>query len=145
MKGLLRFRWLAGAALACALLFQAGVPAGASEEKKPAKDKELVKEKDAALPPAFGRSTPEGVEDLKAIQKQVKVVLDKVVPATVGLRIGASAGSGVIIDEAGHILTAGHVSGKPDQPVEILLHDGRKLKGKTLGGNRGIDSGMIKI
>jgi len=29
--------------------------------------------------------------------------------------------------------------------VEILLHDGRRLKGKTLGGNNGIDSGMVKI
>jgi len=29
--------------------------------------------------------------------------------------------------------------------VTLILHDGRRIKGKTLGGNRGIDSGLIQI
>lgn len=97
------------------------------------------------LPKAFDKATPENLKDLQEIEQHVKKLLDKVIPATVGLRIGGSSGSGVIIDEEGHVLTAGHVSGKPDQDVQIILHDGKKLKGKTLGGNRGIDSGLLKI
>lgn len=99
----------------------------------------------APLPRVFDKAVPESVKDLKDIEQHVKKLLDKVIPATVGLRIGGASGSGVIIDKEGHVLTAGHVSGKPDQEVQILLHDGKKLKGKTLGGNRGIDSGMLKI
>jgi serine protease Do len=63
----------------------------------------------------------------------------------VGLTIGANQGSGVIITEEGLVLTAGHVSGDSDRDVLITLSDGRKIKGKTLGGNRDIDSGMIQI
>ncbi|MCI0682116.1 MAG: S1C family serine protease [Gemmataceae bacterium] len=98
------------------------------------------------LPKVFDKAVPESVKDLRDIEQHVKKLLDKIVPATVGLRIGASSGSGVIIDKEGHILTAGHVSGRPDQDVQILLHDGKtRLKGKTLGGKRDIDSGLIKI
>ena len=99
----------------------------------------------APLPKVFNKAVPEDVKDLRDIEQHVKKLLDKVIPATVGLRIGGASGSGVIIDKEGHVLTAGHVSGNPDQEVQILLHDGKKLKGKTLGGNRGIDSGMLKI
>jgi len=152
MKGVVRVRWLAGAALMVALLLPTGVPA-LMADVRPAKEKETPtekltlkeKEKDFKLPAVFNRATPESVEDLRAIQKQTKEILDKITPATVGLRIGSSAGSGVIVNEEGYILTAGHVSGKPDQNVDILLFDGRRLKGKTLGQNKGIDSGMIKI
>ena len=100
---------------------------------------------DDPLPKVFEKTVPENVKDLQEIEAHVKKLLDKVIPATVGLRIGGSSGSGVIIDKEGHVLTAGHVSGKPDQDVQIILHDGKKLKGKTLGGNRGIDSGLLKI
>lgn len=98
-----------------------------------------------SIPNVFDKAVPENVKDLRDMEQHVKKLLDKIIPATVGLRIGQAAGSGVIIDKEGHVLTAGHVSGRPDQEVQILLHDGKKLKGKTLGGNRGIDSGMLKI
>ena len=91
------------------------------------------------------KPVPEGPGDLRIIQQTVKDVLKRVIPATVGLRIGASAGSGVIISEDGYILTAGHVSGEPGQPCDVLLSDGRIVKGKTLGQNTAIDSGLIKI
>jgi serine protease Do len=65
--------------------------------------------------------------------------------ATVGVRIGNSSGSGVIVSEDGYVLTAGHVSGEPGLDVVFILHDGREVKGKTLGANHGIDSGMMKI
>jgi len=97
------------------------------------------------LPAVFTKTLPESLGELKAMQDHVKEVLKKVMPATVGLRIGPGAGSGVIISADGYILTAGHVSGKPDQKVTIIMADGRKVNGKTLGANRGMDSGLVKI
>lgn len=94
---------------------------------------------------AILKGLPESLDDLKEIQKQTRLVLDKVIPCTVGLRVGGASGSGVIINKEGIVLTAGHVSGKPGQEVGIILPDGKIIKGKTLGCNRGIDSGMIQI
>jgi len=94
---------------------------------------------------ALEKPAPENVADLKAIQQQVKAVLKKVIPATVGLRSGGASGSGVIIDKEGHVLTAGHVSAEADRNVTIILPDGKTVKGKTLGANHNIDSGLIKI
>ncbi len=97
------------------------------------------------LAEVFDKPLPEGVQDLKDIQKQVKKVVDRVMGATVGLRIGNAQGSGVIIDKAGHILTAAHVSGEPGRKVNIVLPDGTRLRGITLGANVGIDSGLVQI
>jgi serine protease Do len=99
----------------------------------------------AARLEALRKPVPENVQDLRIIQQTVKEVLKRVIPATVGLRIGASAGSGVIISEDGYVLTAGHVSGKPGQVCDVILADGKIVKGKTLGQNTAIDSGMVKI
>jgi hypothetical protein len=68
----------------------------------------------------------------------------KVQPAVVGVSIGPAQGSGVIV-KGGRVLTAGHVSGQPGRTVTLHLADGRKLKGKTLGRNADIDSGLIEI
>src|SRR5581483_8927426 len=96
-------------------------------------------------PPALDKLVPENVQDLRAIQERVKKVMAKVTPATVGIRIGHAAGSGVIINKDGYVLTAGHISGEPDRDAVVILPDGRQLKGKTLGANVSIDSGMIRI
>ena len=47
------------------------------------------------------------------------------------LQMGGSSGSGVVVSKEGLVLTAGHVSGKP-AGSEIILADGRELKGKAL-------------
>jgi serine protease Do len=94
---------------------------------------------------ALDREDPQDVDDLKALQRQAKIVLRKVMGCTVGVRVAGAQGSGVIVSKEGHVLTAGHVSGKPGQKATIILPDGRTLKGKTLGNNGDIDSGMIKI
>jgi serine protease Do len=88
---------------------------------------------------------PENADDLKAIQAQVRKVLEKAMPATVGIRSGNSSGSGVIISKDGYVLTAGHVSAEPNRDVTVIMPDGKSLKAKTLGGDHGIDSGLIKI
>jgi serine protease Do len=97
------------------------------------------------LPAVFKKQVPEGPKDLLEIQKHVQALVKKLQPATVGLKIGAAQGSGVIISKEGHVLTAGHVSGTPGREAIIVLADGRKLKGKTLGRNGTIDSGLVQI
>src|SRR5262249_2891800 len=62
----------------------------------------------ATPPVALTKPAPEGVADLREMQKQTKAVLAKVVPATVGLIVGSSTGSGVIVSPDGYVLTARH-------------------------------------
>ncbi|VTS00908.1 S1C family serine protease [Tuwongella immobilis] len=97
------------------------------------------------LPAIFRKPTPESPKDLKDIQDQTRKVVDQVRPCTVGLAIGSSMGSGVIISEDGYILTAAHVIGEAGKDVVIFLPDGTRAKGKSLGLNSDIDSGMVKI
>lgn len=97
------------------------------------------------LPKAFSKAAPESVKDLKEIQDHVQKLAKKVMPAVVGVRIGGSSGSGIIVNKEGMVLTAGHVSGAPNRDCQLIMPDGKKLKGKTLGANKGIDSGMIQI
>lgn len=102
-------------------------------------------------PEAVSKVTPESVADLKAIQDQVKKVLKKTMPAIVAIVIpdpqarGVAAGSGVIINEEGIVLTAGHISQKPGVRCTLIFADGKRVKGETLGWNRSRDAGMIKI
>ncbi|HJZ89698.1 MAG TPA: trypsin-like peptidase domain-containing protein [Gemmataceae bacterium] len=96
-------------------------------------------------PAAVSKAAPESIDDLKAFQEQTRAVLDKVIPATVCLRVGQASGSGVIVSKDGLILTAGHVSGEPGKKIKVVLHDGKTVEGETLGFGPAIDSGMVKI
>jgi serine protease Do len=89
--------------------------------------------------------TPANIQELKDIQLRVQDVYKKVLPSVVGIQIGGASGSGVIVSEDGLVLTAGHVSGKPNTNCTVIMPDGKRLKAKSLGQNQGIDSGMIKI
>jgi len=134
-------------------------PRDASSDKKDKKDKK-DKTKPAVEPDNKGKNpgpdadAPVDVAQLKALQDQVHRVLAKAMPTTVGIlieqkggggKMGMSSGSGVIISEDGYVLTAGHVSGKPGESCWVILPDGKRVKGKTLGRNKGIDSGLIQI
>ncbi len=95
--------------------------------------------------PPLEQSAPRSLDEVKALEEKVQKVIAKVLPATVGVRIGTSAGSGVIVSEDGLVMTAGHVVGKPGQDVTFFFHDGKTAKGKTLGMFVGADAGMMKI
>lgn len=103
----------------------------------------------ATEPPAIYdvlvKKNPESVRDLRLIQEHLRELSKKVVPCTVGIAVGAAQGSGVIISGDGYVLTAGHVSGEANRQCFLILPDGRMVRGKTLGANNGIDSGLIKI
>nr|WP_315851228.1 trypsin-like peptidase domain-containing protein [Adhaeretor mobilis] len=88
---------------------------------------------------------PRNVEDLQRIEAQLQRVIKRCLPSTVALQLGRSAGSGVIVNPEGLILTAGHVIGDSSRSVMIVLPDGRKFTGKSLGANHDIDAGMVQI
>src|SRR5690348_9495663 len=102
--------------LSLGLFLGSGAVSLHAEDAKPAKAE--------ATPPAWEKATPENLDDLKAIQKRVHEVVEKANKCTVGIRIGMAAGSGVIISEDGYVLTAGHVSGKPERDATVILPDG---------------------
>src|SRR5262249_46596462 len=52
---------------------------------------------------------PEDLDELKSLQERVKTVVEKCSPSTVAILIGFGAGSGVIVNEDGLVLTAAHV------------------------------------
>lgn len=135
-------RWLI---LFLAVFFTASISLAQEEPKKAEFKPPELKPLEQKLPEYFFKKSPESVEELKAIQDHVAQLVEKVSPAVVSVRVGAAFGSGVIVSKDGYILTAGHVSGAPGRDVVVYLHNGKTTKGKTLGGNHGIDSGLIKI
>jgi serine protease Do len=98
-----------------------------------------------AVPEAFGRRAPGTVQDLKAMEDHLRELVARVSPAVVGVRVGGSTGSGVIISGDGLVLTAAHVSGAPGREVRFTFPDGRTASGTTLGTDHGTDSGLMRI
>jgi S1-C subfamily serine protease len=91
------------------------------------------------------RQSVEKPADLKKLQARIRSAAKRATACTVGLRIGRTMGSGVIISDDGYVLTAAHVSRQAGSPVEIFLADGRTVPGKTLGANHATDTGLIQI
>ena len=89
--------------------------------------------------------SPKNINDLRAIETQVKAVVAKVLPSVVGVQLGAVQGSGVIVSRDGLVMTAAHVVGKPGQKVLFRFFDGKTAKGITLGTYKEADAGLMKI
>jgi V8-like Glu-specific endopeptidase len=124
------------------ILFILAIPGFSQDTKTGPKDDKKPEKKE--IPTSFAEA-PTDVAKLKALEARVEAMLDKAKAATVGVRMGAAQGSGVIVTEDGYVLTAGHVSAKPGLDCVLVMPNGETLKGKTLGRNGSIDSGMIKI
>jgi len=122
-----------------------------SSDKKPEESGSAVSTSPApeALDPRlakiFAGANPSGIADLRLMQDHVRKISEKLQKATVGVQVGAAQGSGVIINKDGYVLTAAHVSGQPKKQVLFQLYDGRKLLGETLGLDRSVDGGLMKI
>jgi serine protease Do len=96
--------------------------------------------------PAFNdKVAPQTLEDFREIQKALQSGLERTRAATVCLQMGGGSGSAVIISEDGLVLTAAHVTGKVGAEITVVMEDGRKLKGKSLGLNSETDSAMLQI
>ncbi len=125
---------------------EASPPASAkSAPEKATVAKTAPLEMPAELSAVLKKKYPENVTDLRAIQIQVQAVTAIGRAATVGIDIGGAAGSGVVVTADGLVLTAGHVVTEPNLPVTFLFADGRRVRGVTLGLNRVLDSGMMRI
>ncbi len=88
---------------------------------------------------------PKNVAELRTLESQIQKVVEKVLPCTVGVQIGSSSGSGVIVSEDGYVMTAGHVVGEPGRDVTFTFADGKTAQGKTLGMFKDADAGLMKI
>ncbi|RLS97749.1 MAG: serine protease [Planctomycetota bacterium] len=100
---------------------------------------------DPGLNRLFSGEDPKSLTDLKALQTQQSKVAAKIHQVTVNLQHGSTQGSGVLINEDGYILTAAHVAGKPKQKMWVVLHDGRRVEGVSMGVNRDTDAGLVRI
>lgn len=88
---------------------------------------------------------PKNPDDLRILEKQVERVAAQAVAATVEVEVGSSIGSGVLISPDGLVLTAAHVIGDKNRPVTVVLADGRRLEGRSLGAHHKIDAGMVQL
>lgn len=88
---------------------------------------------------------PKGLAELQALEERLQQLNTEILPSVVNVRVGAAQGSGVIISKDGYVLTAGHVCIEPGRNVVFTLSDGRQVRGKSLGMNVELDSGLMKI
>ena len=87
------------------------------------------------------------IEELKERERKVKKVVSELMPTVVAV-VGndqPATGSGVIINEDGLIMTAGHVTEAAGKELTIIFPDGRSVKGESLGANRTRDAGLARI
>lgn len=89
--------------------------------------------------------TPASIDDLRVMENQQAKVAALASTCTVSVQIGPAQGCGVIITESGYILTAAHVAMRPRKVALVTLSDGRTVRAKTLGMNREVDAGLMKI
>ncbi len=88
---------------------------------------------------------PHSLEQLESMEAQQREITKLSAPCTVSVQIGMSQGCGVIITDDGYVLTAAHVAMRTNLDALITLSDGRRVAAKTLGLNRQVDAGLIKI
>lgn len=92
---------------------------------------------------------PETVAELLDLESRIRQVVEKVLPATVSLVITRDRnqfqGSGVVISPDGYVLTAAHVAERPGNRVMVIMPDGTRYRAVSLGLNRGMDDGLVKI
>lgn len=121
--------------------------------EKPSKPEEPAREKveqppvgwDEEIEQIQAQRHPKSVNQLRRIEQQVQAVVKYARPAVVAVQMGDSVGSGVIVSADGLVLTAGHVAMKPHRAVRFMFPDGTRASGVSLGVNRSIDSGMMRI
>ncbi|TVS19712.1 MAG: PDZ domain-containing protein [Planctomycetaceae bacterium] len=93
----------------------------------------------------FDGQPPQTIADLQAMQVHQQELADRLVRSTVAVVVGSAHGSGVIISEDGYILTAAHVAGQPNRRATVIMSDGRRVRGTTLGCHLTLDAGLMKI
>ncbi len=88
---------------------------------------------------------PRSLPELADMEKQQQLIAHRVSSCTVNVAIGPAQGCGVIVTEDGFILTAAHVGMRPGKTATITFSNGRTVTATTLGMNRVVDAGLMKI
>ena len=88
---------------------------------------------------------PGSIRSLRQLEVQQRKVATLAAACTVSVEIGPAQGCGVIVSDSGYILTAAHVAMRPNKQAWVTLSDGRRFRAKTLGMNRNVDAGLMKI
>ena len=88
---------------------------------------------------------PTSVDQLRELESQTAKVAKSAASCTVSVQIGPAQGCGVIITSSGYILSAAHVATRPGRKANITLSNGRRIQATTLGMNRHVDAGLLKI
>lgn len=107
--------------------------------------------------PKNGQKTPSPPPLAAGTETPVIKIAETVSPTVVGIsnrvnvstffahqRVEKGAGSGVVFNENGYIVTNYHVVKDADQ-LEVTLHDGRKVPGKVIGFDQRSDLAVVKI
>ncbi len=82
----------------------------------------------------------------KARQELLRPLIERARPAVVRIEFeGGRQAAGVVIQEAGEILTAGHAVLAANQDCRVFLADGAVAQGKTQGVAREFDLGLVRI
>jgi len=93
----------------------------------------------------YAGEPPRSVADLRLMNQYQNGLVAKLLPTTVAVQVGPTQGSGVIVNSEGYVLTASHVARRPGMRARIILADGRRVSGRTLGMDKNMDAGMLKI
>lgn len=88
---------------------------------------------------------PASLDLLRLMERQQQKVAERAERCTVSVRIDRAQGCGVIITDSGYIVTAAHVAMRPGAKATITMSDGRQIAATTLGMNRHVDAGLIRI
>ncbi|KAA5539353.1 PDZ domain-containing protein [Roseiconus nitratireducens] len=88
---------------------------------------------------------PTSLQQLQELEQQQQRVARIASACTVSVRIGPAQGCGVIITDTGFIVTAAHVAMRPGKTAFVTLSNGRQVTATTLGMNRRVDAGLIRI
>lgn len=101
---------------------------------------------------AFGQQLKDAppvksLDDLKQLSTKVIAMTDRCVAATVCLMSpnGQGAGSGVIINADGLILTAAHVRAAIGEEVVVIFNDGTRKPAKCLGADNDRDAALVQL
>ncbi len=136
--------WLALALAASSLFSLAQEEAITPPETSPSSD-----EAEIEVAVVLEEAPPDPIRELRERQNQIQQVFKRVAPSVVALgsanRRRAGWGSGVIVNESGLILTAGHVTEATGENIVVYLADGREMEGKRLGMNMHRDASMVQI
>lgn len=93
----------------------------------------------------YAGGAPRSADDLRQMDTYQQELVRRVTPTTVAVQVGPTQGSGVIVTPDGYVLTASHVARRPGMRARIIFYDGVQVLGTTMGMNKNVDAGLIKI